>query len=69
MGDALPCLVQSTRVISHWSLVIGNLTKDKRLKANSSRALHEGVATAKEYLATVYLKHRSLQSRKARYRG
>ena len=26
-------------------------------------------ATANEYLATVYLKHRSLQSRKATYRG
>ena len=27
------------------------------------------VAAAKEYLATVYLKHRSLQNRKVKYRG
>ena len=30
---------------------------------------HSNVASTKVYLATVYLKHRSLQNRKVRYRG
>jgi len=39
------------------------------IRSNGLMELEKRGAAAKVYLATVYLKHRSLQNRKVKYRG
>ena len=60
-------LVEKTKVIERKRIKeLGN-TARRNLWEMPCPAI--GGAAAKEYIATVYLKHRSLQKRKLRYRG
>jgi len=59
-------LVEKTKVIERKRIKeLGN-TARRNLWEMPCRS---NAAAAKEYIATVYLKHRSLQKRKLRYRG